>query len=144
MLVLHYTLRLGPSRSYEEALDRVASLWGIEPEFFDIWGNLHVTSSETKRFILGAMGVAADTRDQLDQTIESRLRREWTRSVPPCLVLSEALRPRQFPIQASTGEAAAVTIRHEDGALDRYDVPFGALPEAESVEFDGVRYTRRL
>ena len=142
--MLRYTLKLEPSRSYEQALDRAASLWGIEPEFFDIWGKLHVTSSETKQSILRAMGVGVDTRDQLEQAIDSRLRREWTRSVPPCLVLSETIRPRQFPVQAATAEAASVTIRHEDGTLDQYQVQLVDLPETESAEFDGIRYMRRL
>ena len=43
---------------YEQALDLAAGLWGIEPQFFDIWGNDHVTSVETKQAILRAVGVA--------------------------------------------------------------------------------------
>src|SRR5262249_50549542 len=88
-----------------------------------------------------------DTREQIDQAIDSRSRREWTRSAPPCLVLSETERPRQFPVQGPIAEAdsvADVWILHEDGSLDQYQVPLGDLPEAELAEFDGIRYARRF
>ncbi len=116
---------------YNDALGRAAELWGIEPQFWDIWGRLHVTSAETKQAILRAMGVAVDTVAQLEQAISSRREREQTRAIPPCVVLSETLRPRQFP--ARIAEDASVEILHEDGTLDRYPVGAGAflpLPEA--------------
>jgi 4-alpha-glucanotransferase len=138
---------LDRSRSYEKALDRAAALWGIEPQFHDIWGNLHVTSVETKQAILRAMGVRVDTQDDLEQAIHWRLKHEWTRSVPPCLVLSDTQRPRQFPVQAAIDEASAsahVEIRHEDGSLEQHQFQLADLPEAGSAEFDGVRYARRF
>src|SRR6185436_11410060 len=73
-----YTQKLDSTRTYEDALDVAADLWGIEPRFHDIWGNLHVTSAETKQAILRAVGVGVDTRDQIEQAIDARRRREWT------------------------------------------------------------------
>jgi 4-alpha-glucanotransferase len=142
-----YTRELSRSRSYEQALDLAAGLWGIEPQFFDIWGKLHVTSVETKKAILRAMGVGVDTQEQIEQAIDSRRRREWTRSAPPCLVLSATGRPRQFPVQAPMAEAdspADVRILHEDGSLDHYQALLSDLPEAVFAEFDGVRYARKF
>jgi len=135
------------SHDYQEALDRAAALWGIELQYFDIWGNLHVTSAETKQSILRAMGVSADTQDQLDQAIDARIRREWTRAVAPCLVLSHTQRPRQFPVQVPMADAASpleVRVRNEDGAIDRYQVQLDNLAESEHAEFDGIRYLRKL
>jgi 4-alpha-glucanotransferase len=142
-----YTRSLSRSQTYAQALDLAAELWGIEPEFFDIWGNLHVTPVETKQAILRAMGVGVDTREQIEQAIDSRRRREWTRAVAPCLVLSEAEWPRQFPVQAPTADLASpadVRILHEDGSLDRYQALLSDLPGAELAEFDGVRYARKF
>ena len=62
-------------------------------------------------------------------------------------MLSETKLPRQFAVQAAMSEAASaedVEILHEDGSLDRYQVPLADLPEAEFAEFDGVRYTRKF
>ena len=42
-----------------EALDRLADLAGILPAYSDTRGEQHVTSAETKRALLGAMGIAA-------------------------------------------------------------------------------------
>src|SRR5437868_12905126 len=85
------------TRSLDSALDRAALLWGIEPQFWDIWGNLHVTQPETKQAILRAMGVPVETEERIEQAIAARQQREWKRLVPPCLVISENQRPRQFP-----------------------------------------------
>jgi 4-alpha-glucanotransferase len=122
------------TRSLDSALDRAAELWGIEPHFWDIWGTLHVTSPETKRAILRAMGVPVDTEDRLEQAIQSRLHREQTRLVPPCLVLSENQRPRQFPLRADASSQVNIEIRHEDGSIERYGGTgfslFAPLPES--------------
>src|SRR5579862_5543406 len=121
---------LDSQNSYTDALGRAAELWGIEPQFWDIWGRLHVTSVDTKKAILRAMGVAVDTVGQIEQAISTRIGQEQARAVPPCVVLSETIRPRQFP--AKILQNASVEVRHEDGTLDRYDVapgPFLRLPE---------------
>ena len=130
--------------SYQDALDHAAALWGIEPQFWDIWGRVHVTSAETKQSILRAMGVAADTQEQLEQAIAERAARERARLVPPCLVLSESERPRQIPLRAPPEFAGApvdVEIRHEDGRTERYQVPGGgcvAAPEELAIGYYDV------
>jgi 4-alpha-glucanotransferase len=106
---------LSEDRKYEEVLDQAAALWGIEPQFWDIWGNLHTTSAETKRSILRAMGVEPDATPQLEAAIEERTRREQSRLVPACLVISENARPRQFPITAESSAQVQVVIRDESG-----------------------------
>ena len=85
---------------YTAALQQAAALWGIEPEYWDIWGRRHVTSAETIRAILGAMGVPAGGTAELEQAIKARVGRELGRLVPPCLVISENARPRELPVNA--------------------------------------------
>jgi 4-alpha-glucanotransferase len=134
------------SRTYREALDEAAELWGIEPQFFDIWGHLHVTSAATKQAILRAMGVGVDTQDQIEAAIDGRRRREWTSAAPPCLVLSETERPRRFPVHSPEEEGGLpveVSILREDGSTDRYRVSQADLERAGSAEFDGVVYSRK-
>jgi len=134
-------------QSYLEALDRAATLWGIEPQYWDIWGRLHVTSPETKQAILKAIGVAADTQDQLEESIEARLTRERSRLVSPCLVLSETQRPRQFPLNVPpdlAGEAVTVEIRDEDGKVERFEAPpgpFVTIPETLPLGYYDVTVT---
>jgi len=85
-----------PSENYLQALDRAARAWGIEPGYGDTWGGQHVTSPETKKAILSALGVAVGSREELDRSVEDRLWSEWNRLLPPVAVLGESA--RSFPL----------------------------------------------
>src|SRR5437762_13383395 len=102
------------SGSYEEALDRAAALWGIEPEYWDIWGRRHITSPDAKKSILSALGVAADSKPGLDRAIEERLRREWARVLPPCMVISENAVPYEILIQMPVEQIGRASCRERD------------------------------
>lgn len=113
------------SESYNQALDNAAALWGIDPEYWDIWGQLHVTSAETKKAVLQGLGVPAETQEQLDRAIEERRLRALSRLVPRCLVLSESHSPREFLVHLPEGEdtnSVHVTVRREDGPVESYEV----------------------
>src|ERR1700735_2919812 len=77
------------SENYGQLLDFAAHLWGIEPEYWDIWGRKHFTSNETKQAVLKGMGVRTGTAQSLRESIEARRRKEWTRLVPPCVVAGQ-------------------------------------------------------
>jgi 4-alpha-glucanotransferase len=51
-----------PSTSYEDALHKAAEEWGIEREFWDIFGKRHVASAAMESRILAALGL--DTSSQ--------------------------------------------------------------------------------
>lgn len=107
-------------RRYTQALDQAARLWGIEPQFWDIWGKLHVTSAETKRAILQAMGAPVATAESLEEAIAERRRKERERLVPPCLVISENARPREAPVSAEG--PIEIEIVDEEGSVDAYRI----------------------
>ena len=48
-----------PSATYDEALNGAAATWGIQPDYWDIWGRHHFTAAQTKRAILESLGVPA-------------------------------------------------------------------------------------
>ena len=109
------------SRGYEQILDYAASLWGIEPEFWDIWGRRHVTSAQTKIAILKSMGVPADSPEQLSQAIEDRLRQESSGLLPPCVVVS-APDPAPVPLRTPLNHRLAVVrLRLEDGSQRSFE-----------------------
>jgi len=134
------------SPTYEQALDQAAELWGIQPEYWDIWGQRHLTPPETKKAIIESFGVRADSREALDHAVEERSRAEWSRLLPPCLVISESLQPLeayvQVPIRLDAAEVR-VDFRWEDGARDVYHVPLHQFPSTATAEFDGERYARK-
>jgi 4-alpha-glucanotransferase len=130
---------------YEAALDRAARLRGIDPAYFDIWGGNHVTAPATQAAILGAMGVDTSSAESIEQAIAARERNQWTRLVPPTLVIGGSARPPLVPLsvpETLCGGRVAIEIRREDGAVNSYLFSLGRLSPTGSAEFDGTRYLR--
>ena len=135
------------SSTYDEALDRAAKLWGIQPDYWDIWGKHHITPAETKRAILHSLGVATGSKEELDEALAARARQEWTRLVAPCLVISQTQRPRQFPLNLPADLAALdarLTLKPENAEPQMRDVPLRDLPVADTMNFNGESHVRKL
>ena len=136
-----------PSATYDEALDRAAASWGIQPDYWDIWGNHHFAPLETKRAILQSFGVRADSKEGLDNALQERSRAEWLRVAPACLVMSENQRPREFPVHLPVefGELEArIQLKLETGAGETHYVCLSGFPVTAEAEFCGGRYVRKL
>jgi 4-alpha-glucanotransferase len=134
------------SENYGQLLDFAAQLWGIEPEYWDIWGRQHFASNETKQAILKGMGVRVESAQSLRESIEARRRKEWTRLVPPCLVVGLQEGAIGLPLHApaeSALETALVEIHEEGGAVRSLEFPLRDFPEADAAEFDGRRYVQK-
>ncbi|MFN7998806.1 MAG: 4-alpha-glucanotransferase [Bryobacteraceae bacterium] len=133
------------SENYEQLLDLAARLCGIDPEYWDIWGRKHLTSNETKRAILGGLGVQADSAESLQRSIERRRKKEWTRLAPPCLVVDEGAEcslPLHAPAELSL-ETAQIEIRQEDGGVAWWQFALRDAPEIGVAEIEGRRYVRK-
>jgi 4-alpha-glucanotransferase len=133
------------STSRQQALDRAAEMWGVEPEFWDIWGKRHITSAGAKASILRAFGVDAGTRESLDAAMEQRMRGEWTRFLPPCVVVDASDSDAGLPVSVPAellASVAHVTIRREDGEIESYAAPLREWKELERARFGGTEYVR--
>jgi len=133
--------------TYDEALDRAAETWGIQPDYWDIFGNRHVTSPQTKRAILESLGIPADTKEGLEQALEEKTRAEWSRLLPPCVVVSENHRPREFPVHLPAELAeldARVLLKLEDGTTQTEEVALHEFPPKDSATFGGEHYVRKF
>ena len=130
--------------SYDQLLDRAASLFGIDPGYWDIWGNYHTTSAETRQAILHALGVDAGSSEALERSLAELGRREWTALLPPVVVASaEAPLDLRVNVPAdSLGQTAEFLVRHEDGQTERFEVRLWELPQIESAEMDGRTWVR--
>jgi 4-alpha-glucanotransferase len=119
-------------------------MWGIEPEYWDTWGNRHVTAPEIEKAILAALGVSSETGEDLDRARERLLLEQWDRLLPPVHVAGESA--PGFPLCApeSLAEAAAtLEIRWEDGAAERRELRLAELAAEERAEFGGIAYVRK-
>jgi 4-alpha-glucanotransferase len=134
-----------PSDSFEHLLDRAANLCGIDAQFWDIFGRLHVTSSDAKRAILHARGIDTSSTESLQRSLSQLERAEWTRLLPPAVVvgLSPSLElPLAVPSEL-LGQTAQFTITREDGTSSTFDTKVCDLPQIASVEMDGHTWIRK-
>lgn len=108
-----------PSDTYESALERAADLFGVEREYWDIWGKHHDAPAETIASALRSMGIDAGSTQSLDGAVEARLADEWSLMTPATLVAS--VNDRSVPLRAPAELSGTVEIevRWEDGGSDR-------------------------
>jgi 4-alpha-glucanotransferase len=135
-----------PSATEEEALRRASELWGIEPEYTDTWQKRHTTAPAVQRAILRALGIPCESKQCLDRAVEERLWQEWSRILPPALVLSEApiLEISLSVPYLLASSAARVEVVLEDGSKRQYEVQLSELPDIAGAELRGDSFLRKL
>lgn len=69
-------------------LDRLATLAGIEPDYYDIWGSRHAPSAEVKRELLRAMGFAVETETETAHSLSLLDESPWRRTLEPVSVVT--------------------------------------------------------
>ncbi len=117
-----------------QGLDHLADLAGIEPFYWDIWGNSHGVTPETKRAILTSLGIAAKQEAAVEASVATLEAEPWRRSLPPVLVLREA-EVAEVPLvlpAADVDREAEWTLIEEDGF-----VPEGALSARRCAAYRG-------
>ncbi|MHB1515682.1 MAG: malto-oligosyltrehalose synthase [Acidiferrobacteraceae bacterium] len=130
---------------HDDALARLATLYGIASEYHDIWGNLRHTGEVTQRALLAAMGVELD--GDLTVILAEHEARPWCRLLPPVLVVRPAedapAVPVVFPSAHSTATYRWILTRedggHEEGLFQPSD-----LEAAGSHQMNGEPYERGL
>jgi len=141
----HYTWR--PACSYEQALDRTSRAYGIEPEYWDIWGHHHVASEAIRKSILASLGVNTGNLETLDNATSSQALADWAGLLPPTIVISE----REFagsgvPISVPASLAigcASFVLKWEDGASSSISVDLEQLPVSGEAIFKSRRFIRK-
>jgi len=101
-------------------MDReLLTAYGIEPEYFDIWGHTHSTSDEVARAILKALGVADPERE-----IEQRRAEQWSHALDPVIVVREDADSLRVRVPADrAGASMKLEIRWESPDVGRGHAP---------------------
>ena len=68
-------------------LTELAERTGIAADYYDIAGNLHFTSDDTRRAILTAMGFSVDSVASLTQALQNWDEAPWRRPCDPVRIL---------------------------------------------------------
>ena len=129
-----------PPRDRGDALRQAAVLWGIEAEYWDIWGKHHVVDGDVIVSILTTLGVACGSVEELTSAIEARVVGSWASLAPATVVAFED------EVRVPLGLAAGLVegeLTLEDGTVERFSIEVSGLPVEETAEMGGVRYEKR-
>jgi 4-alpha-glucanotransferase len=132
-----------PSGSYEGALDRACQIWGVQKEYWDIFGRHHIAPPDVQATILRSLGIAVGSIESIDSAVEARLWNNWCLPVSPTLVirLSDGVLPVQIPEGGECNELHA-HFTWEDGTSDSIRAAPASLEPAGWAEIRGRRFNR--
>lgn len=110
----------------QNTLQDVARAYAIQPEWQDIWGNIHYVDDEMNRALLSAMGISTNSQSEIDQAMANFHRGTVARWIEPVLVLPESAGVAHIPVNLP------------ESLCDR---PFEWQLHAESGDIRGGRWT---
>jgi 4-alpha-glucanotransferase len=128
------TARASTDPPNPKQVELAAEAWGIETDYWDIWGKQHRASTELETAILSSLGVDVHSQASLGDAIERRHLRQFRAPLAPTIFLTAGL-PQEIPVSLPADQAdskATVRIRLEDGGELRNEV-------ALKVAVDGKR-----
>ncbi len=128
-------------------LDQLCERVGVLPGYHDIWGGFHQTPDATRRALLAAMGLPANTDDEATASLQALDRREWARPLPPVRVVREPAPPHRIPIALPLADETRRyrwRLRRESGAEDSAECVPAELDAAGRGDLDGQAFVRRV
>jgi 4-alpha-glucanotransferase len=134
-------IRFEYATNYEDSLHRAASEWGVEREFYDIFGNHHVASATTEAKILASLGLCVSSTEEVDA---ARRRHFWEQAEPPLqktAVISERENAVELTLPASEKLEGRLELELEGGATIHLDSSLDRLTPLRNLELDGKTWT---
>ncbi len=133
-----------------EMINELASLCGILPEYWDIFGKLHIASLDTKKAMLKAMKINIESDDAIAREINDRKSRPWESFVEPVFVISVNAQPLKIPvyIPVGTGEEnnleITCVIEDENGINSGIKIAGNDIVIHEERTINNIRYIKVL
>ncbi|MDO5738942.1 MAG: 4-alpha-glucanotransferase [Ornithinimicrobium sp.] len=119
-------------------LTELADAYGVATQFWDWQGRHTQVPTQTVLAVLGALGIQAESDDDIEAALAEVEEAPWIRILPPVTVVSEGERP-QVPVHLADGTAFVVRLILEDGTTSAV----GARKQGkERREVDGVQAVR--
>jgi 4-alpha-glucanotransferase len=134
-----------PAENYEEALGRACRMWGVQEEYWDIWGDRHIASADVRRAVLTSLGVVAGSTEALNDAMEERTWNEWSSVVSRTLVESQSAAgvPIQVPVEREGGRLQ-VEFAWENGGHEPFDFAILELADVGRIIVRGQTFLRKL
>jgi 4-alpha-glucanotransferase len=99
-------------------IENAARAWGVETEYWDIWGQQHHASTELETAILRSLGVDTSSSASLREAIDGREQRSSLAPLAPAIFLSAGHLPHEISVSLPAERAdspAVLHLRLEDG-----------------------------
>src|SRR5260370_30432636 len=127
-------------------LAAVAQAWGIESEYWDVWGKQHHASPTVEKAILESLGVDGVAKHSLHQALQERVADEWRRPLAPTIVISEDQTPHEIALSLAFERAhddAVLELRFENGASQQIPVAVSGIPVVREAWVHGQPFVRK-
>lgn len=132
------------SHNREDALHRAATEWGIEREFWDIFGHHHVASGDIEARILGSLGVDVSSHESVDHARRARFERHAASPVRGTSVISESQKVFELVLISGPLPDVAIELTLEGGSVTAYTPDRGHFEAGRELELDGQRWIAYL
>jgi len=128
-----------PATADDELIDRFAAAAGIQPEWWQLDGTHHRVTPETKRALLKAMRLPAETASEATEMLIELQRDRDSRSLPvSALLAAGAPGAVRLAMPEQQGDRAiCLTVKLEDGGTRRLQLAQGELQEIGRVMIAG-------
>jgi len=123
-------------------LDRLADLLGIQGHYTDIWGKRREVAEATKRDLIGAMGFACGSPDEIAASLHLVEERPWRRVLSPVGILDQGGYAAVEIMLPGDRPAVSWTIRLEEGGKRSGQTPPEGLEFLEERVVDGTAVRR--
>ena len=132
------------SESYHELLKRLGEACGVLPYYWDIEGRQHVTSDETRRSFLEAMGFRCGSAEELSEALAAVERKTWVEPAEPVYLAAENENAHfvfSFPLPVQTSTWCLHIDLEAGGKVRKTFSPAHLFPLSER-HFDGEVYKK--
>ncbi len=134
--------------SYEELIHELSGLYGIIPEYWDIFGIRHEAPLDTKRSILASKGLRISTPEDLEAEIKIRRDRPWNIFVEPVRVALFTEQPIVLTVHVPIRENEErsiifkCSIGDENGLSDTFSFSHADLEILDRRIVDGINHLK--
>jgi len=126
------------------ALEQAAEDFGVEHQYWDIFGKQHQASEHVLKVILHSLSVDGNSPESLDRAMEERNWRDWSHPLPPTLVVSHSNPSFSVTVPASSASVqASFLVEYEDGTRADQQVSLGESPAEAECTLRGQPFVRK-
>ena len=135
---------------YDDLINELSDICGIEPEYWDIFGKKHTASIDTRKAVLRAMRLNIETAEDIANEIRKRRWKSWIGFLEPVHVISVNAREISIPVYIPVNEAEesrlTISCSLEDESihtiLQKHIIPGKDIAISEQQWIDRKRYIK--